>query len=608
MIRGASAATLRTADAPGIWARKTSMATVVHVTHEATHKIGGIGAVLDGLLTSHAYQRAIERSILVGPWTLGTPPDERLGVGSRILYSVCDGIDEGGWRGVFRRVEEEYQVWFTYGVRPFRDMATGETMEAELLLVETSGLNAARYDYQKATYYQRFGIASGDYEDHPDFEQWMRLAEPAYDGVMALTQGENRPVYFLAHEYMGMPTALKAVIEDEEDVHTAFYAHEVATVRPHVEAHGGHDTRFYNVMAEARRLGLYIEDVLGDQWGAYRHALIDRAQFCDAVFAVGDQVVEEYEFLSPACAEASISLVYNGIPSADITLADKQASKARLAEYCENLLGYTPDHVFTHVTRLVLSKGLWRDLRVLEHLDKQFDAEGRTGVLYVLSTEIGPGRPSEAAHSMEAEYGWPANHREGYPDLTGLEVDFNRSVVTFNAQSRAIKVVFVNQFGWSRDRCGNRMPEDMEFMDIRKGSDVEFGMSVYEPFGIAQVEPLSFGAICLISNVCGCAGFVEKATDGQGAPNVLVADFTDIGAGHTGIDAVTQIGWAERDAIERRNSADVADELYARLPTTDEEVQTMLTRGREIARGMSWDVVAEDYLLAGLARARGDRG
>ena len=148
-------------------------------------------------------------------------------------------------------------------------------------------------------------------------------------------------------------TALKAVIEDEEDVHTAFYAHEVATVRPHVEVHGGHDTRFYNVMAEARRLGLYIEDVLGDQWGAYRHALIDRAQFCDAVFAVGDQVVEEYEFLSPACAEASISLVYNGIPSADITLAEKQASKARLGEYCENLLGYTPDHVFTLKTSLL---------------------------------------------------------------------------------------------------------------------------------------------------------------------------------------------------------------------------------------------------------------
>jgi hypothetical protein len=580
------------------------MATVVHVTHEATHKIGGIGAVLDGLLTSHAYQDAIDRSILVGPWSLGTPPAERLGAGSEILYSVCDGIDAAGWRSVFRPIEEAYQVWFTYGLRPFRDMATGETMEAELLLVETSALNAARYAYQKATYYQRFGIASGDYEDHPDFDQWMRIAEPAYEGVMALTQAHDRPVYFVAHEYMGMPTALKAVMEAEEDVHTAFYAHEVATVRPHVETHAGHDTRFYNLMEQARAEGLYIEDVLGPQWGAYRHALIDRAQACDAVFAVGDRVVEEYEFLSPECAAAPISLVYNGIPSADISLEEKRASKARLVEYCENLLDFTPDYVFTHVTRLVLSKGLWRDLRVLEHLDAKLVAAGQSAVLYVLSTEIGPGRPSDAVHGMEADYGWPANHREGYPDLTGLEIDFNRSVVTFNAQSQAVKVVFVNQFGWSRDRCGNRMPEDMEFMDIRKGSDVEFGMSVYEPFGIAQVEPLSFGAICLISNVCGCAGFVERATDGEGAPNVLVADFTDLGSGYAGVDGVTQIGWAERDAIERRNSATVAEELYERLPKSDAEAVAMLTRGQEIARGMSWDVVSEEYFLPGLASAR----
>ena len=43
------------------------------------------------------------------------------------------------------------------------------------------------------------------------------------------------------------------------------------------------------------------------------------------------------------------------------------------------------------------------------------------------------------------------------------------------------------------------MPADMEFMDIRKGSDAEFGQSIYEPFGIAQVEPISFGGICVFS-------------------------------------------------------------------------------------------------------------
>ena len=41
--------------------------TVVHVTHEATGKIGGIGAVLEGMFTSHTYQSEAARTILVCP-------------------------------------------------------------------------------------------------------------------------------------------------------------------------------------------------------------------------------------------------------------------------------------------------------------------------------------------------------------------------------------------------------------------------------------------------------------------------------------------------------------------------------------------------------------
>jgi hypothetical protein len=40
---------------------------VVHITHEAVSKVGGIGAVLDGLFTSSAYLEAVGRSILVSP-------------------------------------------------------------------------------------------------------------------------------------------------------------------------------------------------------------------------------------------------------------------------------------------------------------------------------------------------------------------------------------------------------------------------------------------------------------------------------------------------------------------------------------------------------------
>src|SRR5690606_16419654 len=86
----------------------------------------------------------------------------------------------------------------------------------------------------------------------------------------------------------------------------------------------------------------------------------------------------------------------------------------------------------------------------------------------------------------------------------------------------------VNQFGWSRERCGQRMPAEMEFLDIRQGSDLEFGQSIYEPFGIAQVEPINFGAITCVSNVCGCVGFMRRASQALGIeipPNLVVADY-----------------------------------------------------------------------------------
>src|SRR5205085_1225594 len=135
---------------------------------------------------------------------------------------------------------------------------------------------------------------------------------------------------------------------------------------------------------------------------------------------------------------------------------------------------------------------------------------------------------ADEIRKMEQWHKWPVAHREGLPDLSGGEAAYYQGVQEFNACSRNIKVVFVNQFGWEQKLCGLRMPADMEFMDIRKGSDVEFGQSIYEPFGIAQVEPISFGGICVFSECCGCAGFVNLAAGGKPNPNFIVADYTEL--------------------------------------------------------------------------------
>jgi glycogen synthase len=585
------------------------MQTVVHVTHEAVQKIGGIGAVLQGLLTSKVYLAQAHRNILVGPfWPTDMHGEQRLGAQGEVLYSSLDAIWRSPLTNRFREIEHEYDVSLVYGRRKFTDRETGITSTPEVLLIDVSRYDARRINQFKFDLWKTFGIESSKYENIWDFEQYMRLAQPALAALHALGAGtELEPGVILSHEYMGMPTALAAVMEAQRQpgdlaaFRTIFYAHEVATMRRIVESSPGHDTMFYNVLRSAMSQGHYVEEVFGDQSGYYKHALVKAARFCDGIFCVGDDVLKEIRFLGPEFLAVDAQVAYNGVPHWKITPDDKMASRNKLRAYCKTLLKYEPDYVFTHVTRLVPSKGLWRDLRVMEHLEEHLRRRNESAVLFTLSTEV-PARRGDDVRQMEKAYHWPVVHREGLPDLSNGEALYYQGVQEFNAQSRNLKVVFVNQFGWERALCGQRMPADMEFMDIRKGSDVEFGQSIYEPFGIAQVEPISFGGICVFSSVCGCAGFVEKAAGGP-TPNVIVADYTDLPDKSLRPEQLLAIGQPQRDRIEHTVAELVADELIERLPRSPREFEQFIARGFDLASRMSWDVVARDYVLPGIARA-----
>jgi hypothetical protein len=581
------------------------MQTVVHVTHEAVEKVGGIGAVLHGLFTSRVYLDQVGRNILVGPfWPTDANGESRLGVEGEVLYSSLDSLFRSPLAARFREIEQTYGVGIVYGRRKFVEKGTGVVSTPEVLLIDVSHFDPKKLGEFKYELWKRFGLDSSKYDHVYDFEQYVRLAQPAIAALHALGATTSvEPCVVLSHEYMGIPTALASIMEGEStNFRTIFHAHETATMRRIVESHPGHDTMFYNVMRSAMAEGHFVEDVFGDQGDYYKHALLKTTRFFDEIFAVGDYVQQEFRFLGPDFIHVDSQIAYNGVPHWKIEVSDKMASRRKLRAYCDTLLGYEPDYVFTHVTRLVPSKGLWRDLRVLEHLEKMLRSRHETAVLFVLSTEV-PGRRPEDVRRMESGYHWPVVHREGAPDLSGGEAVYYQGVQEFNARARNVKVVFINQFGFEQRLCGVRMPREMEFMDIRKGSDVEFGQSIYEPFGIAQVEPISFGGICVFSNVCGCAGFVKRANGGKPSPNVIIADYTDLP--HKGLrpEQLLGIGQAQRDEVEHMVAEQVACELIDRLPRTPEEFARNIEHGYELAREMSWDVVARDFVLPGIGRA-----
>jgi len=581
----------------------SSDTTVVHVTHEAVGKIGGIGAVLQGLFTCNSYLDTINRSIIIGPlFTIEGTVSERLGEDGEVLYSSIDGLVNTGYSQAFCKIENFFNTGIVYGRRTFVDEQTGIKSSPEVLLIDVKYLHKRAVNEFKKRLFEEFGICSNLYEHLWEYEQYIRLAPVAIAVLKAIGAAKDSTT-IIAHEFMGMPTALAAILEESCDYKTAFYAHEVATMRRIVEERPGHDTMFYNVMKQAHDDKVYVNDVFGNQGSYFKHALVEASKYCDRICAVGDYVVRELRFLAPEFEKAGIDIVYNGIPAYQISTAEKLASKAKLQQYCDNLLGYKPDFVFTHVTRLVRSKGLWRDLRVLKYIENDFRSRGKTAVFFLLSTEVSRRRSCDILN-MESTYNWPVAHREGWPDPSGGEAGFYTAVQEFNAQSRNIKIVLINQFGFDPGRCGKRMPEDMEFMDIRKGSDVEFGQSIYEPFGIAQLEPLTFGGICVVSNVCGCAGFLHDVTDGENVNNVIIADYTNLGIrDYADIEDLLQIDRSVRNRVETNVSEKVAKEVVARLPQNESEIERLIETGFELAKNMSWDMAVRNYLLVSMQKA-----
>jgi hypothetical protein len=586
------------------------MQTVVHVTHEAIQKIGGIGAVLQGLLTSKAYLAGAPRNILVGPFWPGEETGERrLGPNAEVLYSSLDSLYRSPLASRFREIEQKYGVGIIYGRRRFHDKESNTSSNPEILLFDVSRCDERALGDFKYQLWNRFGIDSGRYQHIWDYEQYVRIAQPTIDALHALgCCSPSTPTIILSHEYMGIPTALAGILDGARgNFRTVFHAHECAPMRRIVEGHGGHDTMFYNVMASAIAQGKFVDDVFGDQSDYYKYALVKATRFFDNIFAVGDFTLKEMRFLGQDFLQVDAQVAYNGVPAFPVDTAEKARSRGLLKSYCKNLLGYEPDYLFTHVTRLVPSKGLWRDLRVMDAIDEELRKTGETAVLFVVSTEV-PARRPEDVRRMESTYHWPVAHREGHTDLSGGEAAYYEGVQEYNARARNAKVVFINQFFSSSAMLGARLPEGTEFMDMRKGSDAEFGQSIYEPFGIAQVEPISFGGICVYTNVCGCAGFVRHAAKACGSgdgftQNAIVADYTNLPAKGLSLPELLAINTPQRNAIERDEAHRVAHELLKRLPRTPKEEAAFIQRGHDLAAHMSWDEVAREYILPGFDRA-----
>jgi len=579
------------------------MKVAVHITHEALYKIGGIGEVLNGLCTAEAYQGFFERTLLYGPLFeyIGSAT-ARLGKDGVVYYSSKDHYDTGRFHELFRSILEKYQIDIVYGKRRLAsELNPQKSATVDVLLIDVTRMKKEIVDLQKYLFWERFGIPSDRYENDWDYEQYFRLAIPYFELISTLFSRASK-IYHFSHEYMGVPSLL--FLEFSPDFISGkhiriFYAHEIAPVRRIVENHPGHDITFYNLLLRAKEKGKNLEDLFGSQMDWYRTALVKATARFDRIFAVGDWVAEEYKFLlGREVDERKIKIVYNGLPLDHITLEEKEDSRQKI-EYCLNSKGCSRvDLIFSHTCRLVKSKGIWRDLILLSMLDPLLRRDNLTGVYILLASQLPQGRPPELIEAMVREYGWPFNHRVGWPDLVGYEVEIYRLIEKFNARSKAIRAIFINQYGLSKRKCGQDFPADITTRDLKVASDVELGLSIYEPFGISHIEVLPYGGLSVLSTSCGVYFLLKETFTGDIRPYFAV-DFISP-ASYLPDDLLMGLTSEKREMLEELSIGKEIEQIYTLIPKTPQERFIIFEKVQNYVKKLDWESVVRNYFLPAL--------
>lgn len=472
-----------------------------------------------------------------------------------------------------------------------------------------------------------------------ELEFYFLAGSPIWHAVAALIAHHYRPekATLFAHDWLGVPVFFAMELDRASGrngvpwpIPSVYFAHEARIARmlvegtirdkaPYLAARchpDGHDVSFYAYLArlEAHDPPLGLDDAFPEHrgpWGwrafddIFYHALNRQAGRFDRVVAVGENVRRETALILRGGGNAPpLHLCPNGIP--DFTAAgvpggdDLEAkarrheeARARLVEFARAQVGFEPDAIFTTVSRCELSKAPWRNVEFFRSFLEQTAGLG-TKALFIWLSRPRP-LPTDEDVRRWKEWGWPLEHRpisEG-GDLRPEEVFLSEMLRALNGAGEGRhRLLYVNQYGWDAARLGALDPGRTSFADLRLGTDVEVGLSVYEPFGIAPLEPFSSGAISVLSDASGCALHLRELQ----ARGLISDDGFVVGRFARPEVDPARVGLSKLREIEAAVYAEMVPELLRKLAKPRRE---RLASAQAALRHLSWSASA-DYLLRAL--------
>ncbi|MBN2210616.1 MAG: hypothetical protein JW709_04395 [Sedimentisphaerales bacterium] len=564
--------------------------TVVHILPQ-TSDAGGIMGVYANLLTSQAYNDRIERTVFIGPCDLNSLAEKPLLYPEEILFSSSHGIVQHPAARKLAEVECKYGVRLLYGRCRFVNEASGRWQRPEVILIDAVRAYDHTVNALKGWMFEEFGLESIRYEHSQAYERAVRFAPAALAILRALQLADpNRPAVMLGQDELSVPMLLAGMMDPLAAYKTVFWAQGCPAAQRQIEQHSGHDTRFYNLMARAEEEHFFGEELFAPQDGDYCHALMRAARNCDTMIAVSDMAARELRFFDPVLMHLPVLLCPHGIADSKPGLHQRQQAREHLRQFTENLLGYRPDIILSHVMFLSLKAAVWRDLRVLYQLENKLVQANQQGIFYLVATDQ-PVRSSTEVQRMENGWNWPLEHQPVQPDLSPQEAKVYTYIQEFNRRCQALRIVLINQPGFFPDKCGRHWPEGMVEADLGLGSDVVFAQGIYEPWAECALTAMANGAL----------GVITTTARPPTSSNLIPADYINVLEISRNLRDLSALDQAARDVVEERISTRVAKEIWSRLAGAS--LEKRLQAGGELRSRYGWDVICREYFLPALDRA-----
>lgn len=453
-----------------------------------------------------------------------------------------------------------------------------------------------------------------------ELQFYLYVAPALWQAARAVMEGEwglgAEQTTFFAHDWIGVPLYWAMRLDKTVprfNPRTVYFAHEARIARMLVEGAvrqiraelatrcnpDGHDVSFYIYLRELLSSSRPFIDLAAAFPGSngftdvYYHVLNREAAWFDTILAVGDHVRRETEMLCRSIGRPRpVRLCPNGVPDLNVTEDEVARANAQLKDFGEYHLQYRPDIIFTSVDRAELSRAPWRNVGFFRSFAQSHPDHKGLFIWLVRPRSI----PTREQVGRWSAFGWPLSHqaRTTGGDLREDEVALWEVIQKFNTEfAGRYHILYVNQFSWDKERLGRLDPRETTFNHLRAGTDVELGLSIYEPFGIAALEPFSSGAVCVLSDACGCAAHLRRLHDEKfiSDEGFVVGRFTERDLDPAQVDLLTLA------QVERQVYGEMVQELAARL--AEPRSARIAAAGRAMTH-LSWEAVVKDYFLPAL--------